>query len=135
MNPTSISAFPNSMNLAADTPSVVMQLDALRLLLLNAAQAISAGDAPQVQAICEELTAFAVNLRPAWGELFPNRSGMTAMEYEQQRQRIVLPLLEARALYLAGLRRWRRSMRLRRSLVEMQTDAPAYGGDELSRWC
>ena len=135
MNATSISALPAAANLPAEAPSVAMQVETLRLLLLGAAQALCGSDVPQVQKACDELTSAAVNLRPAWGDLFPNRSSVAAVECEQQRQRLLLPLLEARAFYLAGLRRWRRCLRLRHSLMDMQTDAPAYGDAELSRWC
>ena len=119
----------------ADPQSPAAQVDALRQLLLQAARAMCSSDAPQVQTACEELTQFAVNLRPAWGELLPGRNHLTAAEAEQQRQSLLRPLLDARAVYLAILRRWRRSLRLRRSLLEMHMDLPAVGGDELSRWC
>jgi hypothetical protein len=134
MNAVSVSASSTANNPYADMQSLALQLDTLRQLLLNAVQAIFTSDAPQVQTACEELTALAANLRPAWGELFPNQNNMTAMEAEQKRQLLLRPLFDARALYLASMRRWRRSLRLRRSLLEMQMEAPAYGGDELSRW-
>lgn len=122
-------------NLHADAQSPAIQLDALRTLLLNVAEAICSGDAPRVMAASAQLTALVVNLTPAWGELFPDGKHTAAMESEQQRLRVLLPMLEARALCLAALRRWRRSLRLRRSLLDMQTEVPACAGDELSRWC
>jgi hypothetical protein len=115
--------------------SPALQAEKLRLLLLDAAQSLSSGDTSEVQRAAEELTRMAASLRPAFGELFPNPSGLAPMEVEQQRRRLLLPLLEARAFYLAGLRRWRRCLHLRRSLIEMKSDAPAYGEAELSRWC
>lgn len=116
-------------------PAVAMQLDSLRGLLLRAAEALCAGDASQIQQACEDLTSAVVNLRPAFGELFPNRNGMALAESEQQRRRLLLPVLEARAFYLAALRRCRRGLFLRRNLMEMRRDAPTYGGTEISRWC
>ena len=127
-------ASPAAENALVPAQSLAMQLEALRVLLLNMSRAITSGDALQVQAASEELTTLAVNLRPAWGELFPERNRIATLESEQGRQRLLLPLLEARAQYLAVLRRWRRSLRLRRSLLEMQVEAPD-NVDELSRWC
>ncbi len=128
---TSITAL-SSADLTPEASPVAMELDSLRLLLLRAAEAMCAGDASQVQQACNDLSRTAVNLRPALGELFPNRNG--AVESDQQRRRVLLPLLEARAFYLAALRRWRRSLSLRRSLMDMQRDAPQYEEAEVSRW-
>jgi len=134
MNAASLApSSPGNHTLAA-AGSLAMQLEALRSLLASATNAIGSGDVLQVQAASEELTQLAVNLRPAWGELFPDRNSIVTLESEQRRQRLVLPLLEARAHYLAALRRWRRSLRLRRSLLEMRMEAPDHV-DELSRWC
>ena len=135
MSNTAISAVSMPASQSTEILPLAMQVEALRQLLLAAAQSLCGSDACEVQHASEELTRFAVNLRPAFGELLPNPSGMPALEIEQQRRPVLLPLLEARAFYLAGLRRWRRSLRLRRSLVEMQSDAPATGKAELSRWC
>ncbi len=134
MNATSISGSPAHASQPAAVPALATEMESLRLLLLGAAEALCAGDASEVQQMCNQLTNLAVNLRPAFSEFFPNGSAMAAIELEQQRQRVLLPLLQARALYLAGLRRWRRALRLRRNLVEMQTGAP-FGDAEFSRWC
>ena len=132
---TTVSALPASAGLASDGSGLGVELDSLRVLLLRAAEALCAGDAVEVQQACNQLASGAVNLRPAFGELLPNRSGLTPVECEQRRRRILLPLLEARAFYLAALRRWRRSLCLRRNLMDLRRDAPACDEAEVSRWC
>lgn len=135
MTGTTIAAFPRPATLAPDTSGSGMELEGLRLLLLRAADALGGGNALQVQQACNDLASGAVNLRPAFGELFPNRNGVSSVECEQQRRRLLLPVLEARAVYLAALRRWRRSLCLRRSLMDIERDASAYDEVEVSRWC
>ncbi len=135
MSTTSVSALPGPDNSVPNGPGLAMELESLRLLLVQAAEALSAGDALQVQQDCNQLVDTAVNLRPAFAELFPNRNGMSPVDCEQQRRRLLQPLLQARAFYLAALRRWRRSLSMRRSLMEMQNAAPTYEQTEVSRWC
>lgn len=134
MNLTPVSDLPIGARIGPERAMLDSQLASVLQLVLNAAQALCDGDASRVQDVCEDLTHMATNLQPAWGELVL-RDGGTKIDLEQERQRLLLPLLEARALYLAALRRWRRSLCLRRSLLEMQSESPAYGADELSRWC
>jgi len=129
-----VAALPGSGNLLPDSPEVVTELDSLRLLLLQTAEALGRGDAFEVERACNDLSSGAVNLRPAFGDLFPNRNGALSVDCEQARRRLLLPLLEARALYLAALRRWRRSLSLRRSLLDIRRDTLAYGEAEVSRW-
>ncbi|MFZ0705999.1 MAG: hypothetical protein WAM71_10385 [Candidatus Korobacteraceae bacterium] len=135
MTSTSIGALSAPAGLASDSSGLGVELDSLRLLLLRGAEALGAGDAVEVQQACNELASGAVNLRPSFGELFPNRNGLTSVECEQRRRRILLPVLEARAFYLAALRRWRRSLCLRRNLMDLRRDAPAGDEAEVSRWC
>ena len=128
---TALSASANSLTEAA---SMAGELDSLRLLLVRAGEALGTGDALQVQQACNELASRAVNLRPAFAELFPPRPGGLPVESEQQRRRLFQPLLEARAFYRAALRRWRRSLALRRALLEMQNATAGYEEAEVSRW-
>lgn len=135
MSTASVSTLPEIPSPVPNGPGLAMELESLRLLLVQGAEALSAGDALQVQQDCNQLAAAAVNLRPAFAELFPNRDGLSPVDCEQQRRRLLQPLLQARAFYLAALRRWRRSLSLRRSLMEMHNGAPTYERTEVSRWC
>jgi len=112
-----------------------MELDRLRFLLLRGAEALCAGQGFEVEQACNQLASSVVNLRPAFAELFPDRNNLLSVDCEQQRRRLLQPVLEARAFYLAALRRWHRSLSLRRSLMEMQDLAPTYQDVEVSRWC
>ena len=132
MNTASLPSSSAANDICGHAQSLQLQLDALRRLLLDAAKAISTSDAQHVQSVCEALTAYAVNLRPSWGELFSTRD-LRSIQSEQEHRILLRSLLEARAFYVASMRRWRRSLRLRRSLLEMRTDLPAYDGDELFR--
>lgn len=134
MTATPVASLPALANDLIDDQSPPAQLEALRQLLHDGAQALSTGDALQAEAACSDLTRLAINLQPAFAALFPEHEARKGLGQEE-RQRLLLPLMEARAFYLAALRRWRRSLRLRQSLLEMQSESSAHGADELSRWC
>lgn len=48
-------------------------------------------------------------------------------------RRALLSVIEARAFFVAALRRWRRAMHLRRASLQ-STQEPAGYGEELTRW-
>ena len=110
-------------------------LESLRSLLLRGAQALYQDDASQLQTECDKLTTFVENLRPVFGKLFPDCDDLAPVQMDQQRRRVLRSVLEARALYLAAMRRCQRSVRLRRSLFDIRLESSADNADELSRWC
>jgi len=111
-----------------DSGRTEMQLESLRLLLLKTAESLCAGDAVAVEKAATKLMDLAAQSSSMAREL-------AIADFEQKRRLLLLPLLEARAHYLATLRRWRRSLRLRRSLLNLQTGDGSYGNAEVSRWC
>lgn len=134
MSVTTTAPLCGPANLAVDRSGITVELESLRLLLLRAAEALGRDDASQVERTCNDLHTRSVDLSPAFGELLPNRNGLSPVESEQQCRRLLVPLLEARAFYLAALRRWRRNLFLRRSLMKMQRDPLANNGADASGW-
>ncbi len=131
---TNMVALPTPANSITARSPIAMALEGLRLLLLRAAEAMGAGDASEVSRLCDEVANSEVNLRPPFGELFTGCNGSSLIEVEQQRRRVLLPLLEARAFYLAALRRWRRNLCMRRSLMRAQRETLADDDADGSRW-
>ena len=105
MTSSSIAALPRLVDATPDATAVHLELESLRLLLLRVAEALCSGDASQVQQLSTDLDRCAVNLRPAFGKLLLDGKDLSLVECEQQRRRILQPLLEARSYYRAALRR------------------------------
>ena len=134
----------------ADEAALQQQLEALRLLLRKTAESLCAADPAEVEKNAAELTSLALAARSSWPAAMSETSQTVAKQepqscssarelaiadLEQKRRLLLLSLFEARALYLAALRRWRRSLRLRRSLLNLHAGDGSYGEAEFSRWC
>lgn len=61
-----------------------------------------------------------------------NPAGIALCSGEELR-RTLLTVVEARAFFVAALRRWRRAMRLRHASLQ-RTQEPAGYGEDLTRW-
>jgi len=127
-------AFALSSATGAGTEDFDLQLQALARLLFAAADSLCSGESEQVRGDCRQLSDFVSQLRVASAGLLARLPSATHGE-PMRRQAALLRAMEARAKYMAGLRRWRRALVLRRSLLGLRSDTPGYNNDELSRWC
>jgi uncharacterized protein YjiS (DUF1127 family) len=118
-------------NRQSDQEVISVQLTTLRRLLLAAGESLCRQQADQVREHCAQLVAYVLQSHPKLTELGQSRT--PAGESAENIRTALLRVFEARAFYLAGMRHWRRVMRLRRALRQSSEDAFGYG-DDLTGW-
>lgn len=98
-------------------------LETLKELLTSAIRCLSGGEAGSLVETSRQISATAGDLMALAGQL--GHLPLTAEE-QQRRRKLLAELSQQRSFCRAMLRRWRRSLLLRRELLAVQTEPETY---------
>ena len=113
-----------STSVATEHEQVLRQMECVAALLTSATNSLCEHDLPSLPDPFRELASAAGQLQSLLLSLAP---AQWCPDVDLRRRKLLADLVQQRALYVACLRRWRRSLQLRRHLLEMHSDAACYG--------
>ena len=100
----------------------LLLLETLQILLDGASRCLATGDALPLMEMSRQITATAQQVQAFASQL----SGSVAGADAQRRRKLLAELAQQRAFCRAMLRRWRRSIVLRRHLLGVEGGPPSY---------